>query len=175
MCVSNSEKPTEFLHAKSLCHYMFITIYLWISISFIKCEFESWAHFTPRTASLSVSQPSCSRWDHTVLLSSVNRHKIYENLFENNTIHFDDCCCSIVCALPPQTSHFSLCVAILIWSIRIPSLIERIPFISRMLHWYATLLPYYNHTVAPIFSCIEWCTVVLCAVLSLCELIKHLK
>lgn len=48
-------------------------------------------------ASQLVSQPSCMMGSYCAL-SSINRHKIYENLFENNTIHFDDCCCcSIVC------------------------------------------------------------------------------
>lgn len=49
------------------------------------------------------NQPSCMMGSYCAL-SSINRHKIYENLFENNTIHFGWLLLLLFdCVLPPQT------------------------------------------------------------------------
>lgn len=129
----NNLKPTEILHANSLCHYMFITIYLWNAISFIKCEFQLSSFLF-----LSI-QPPLSQDRSCCALSSSNHYKIYENL--KKTIRF----ISLIVLLHCHAYHkllVSRFYFILIWSIHIPSLIK-VPFISWVLHWYAILLFYY--------------------------------
>lgn len=125
--------------------------------------------------------------DHTVcFVIDKPTYKIYENLFENNTIHFDCdcCCCCCFIVLIPQNSNvcFSHFVFfILIWSIHIPSLIK-VPFIflgASLICHIIKLLPRLLLLVWLPLHRIEWCVPLFCVLFAVfvfvCELIKHLK